>query len=219
MTDVKVRFAAEDEATEVARKLLETMRALEREQRANAQATAAAAKPAKDAAAAFGKMQQSLVGIKNTGGVDAISKRVAVLAQGLRSASTQAASLAKLTAAEAQLQKALRSTNLTLEQRITLERTLRSTQAAIAGQGAVSGLAGGASAALTGLTKLQGVLGALGVAVSIAQFTQFTKTVIDSADALNDGDHDRDDDHDHGAGAWASVAPGAVVAGRFLAHG
>ncbi len=177
---IAVRFTAEDEATEVARKLLDIMRGLEREQKAAAQATAALAAPTKAAAEGFEKIRAAIVGVRNTGGVDAISKRVALLAQGLKSASTQSASLQKLTAAEAQLQKALKNTNLSLEQRITLERTLQQVQSAIRGspvdipQGVIARA-----------QQLHGALVAIAAAVGAARLLGFAKDAVDAADSLN----------------------------------
>lgn len=182
MTDVKVRFSADDQATEVARKLLEVMKGLDREQRAAAAATNGLAKPTRDAATGFERMRTAIVGLRNTGGVDAISKRVAILAQGLTSASTRAQSLTRLTAAEGQLQRALAAGNLTLEQRITLERTLRQVQSTIAGG---SGLTS-PTAAIAGFQRLTGILGALGVTLSALSFGRFVKDAIDAADALGE---------------------------------
>jgi hypothetical protein len=184
VTDVRVKFVAEDQATEVARKLLETMRGLEREQRAAAAETAKLAGPTRQAAEGFERMRRSIQGLRATGGVDAITKRVQLLSEGLRSASTRAQSLARLQAAESQLQRALKQTNLSLEERIRLERTLRTTQSAITG--AVGPQAAGLSTALAGFSRLQGALGAIGVTLSAISFTTFIKDAIDAADAMGE---------------------------------
>jgi hypothetical protein len=184
VTDVKVVFSADDQATEVARRLLEVLRGLQREQRTTAQGASALAGPTQRAAQGFERMRGAIAGLRNTSGIDAISRRVALLAEGLRSASTRAQSLARLTAAESQLQRALRQTNLSLEERIRLERQLRQTQSAIAG-GGIPGAAG-LSGVVSGFQRLQGALGAIGVTLSALSFGRFVKDAIDAADAMSE---------------------------------
>jgi hypothetical protein len=181
-SEVKVVFSAQDQATEVAKKLLETLRGLDKEQKAAAAATAQLAAPAKAAAAGFEQMRKSIAGLRNAGGVDAIAKRVSLLAEGLRSASTRAQSLTQLTAAEGQLVKALQRSNLSLSERIRLERELRNVRGAIAGG---SGLDVPQSA-LQRFQQLHGVLIAIATAIGAIRLVRLAGDVIDAADSLHD---------------------------------
>src|SRR5688500_11443704 len=104
MAEVRVKFSAEDGASETARHLLETLRQLQKEERATGGTTSEVARRSREAADGFTRMAKGIAGIKATGGLDAISRRVSVLSDGLRSASTRAESLTRLTAIEAQLQ-------------------------------------------------------------------------------------------------------------------
>ena len=181
--NVGVRFSADDQATEVARKLLELLRQLDREQKQTASTTSQLAAPAKAAADGFERMRQAIIGFRSgTSGLDAVSKRVALLSQGLKSASTRAASLAELRAAEALLQKELKAGNLTLEQRIQLERQLATTQQAIKG-GAGPDVPEGA---LGRFQQLHSLLLSIAATIGAIRLLGFAKGVIDAADAMND---------------------------------
>lgn len=190
--DVRVRFVAEDEATETARLLLDTLRRLQREERAATQETRQAARQAREAADGFRRMAAGISGLRATGGLDAISRRVQLLSEGLRHASTRAQALTRLTAIEGQLQRALGRTNLSLSDRIRLERTLQQTQVALAGRAGVGGAAGGVAAGGTlaglaaGARQVQGALAAMGIALSGVQFVRFIGGALEAADALDE---------------------------------
>jgi hypothetical protein len=181
--NVAVKFSADDQATEVARKLLEVLRQLQNEQKAAAAAAGTLAAPTKAAADGFERMRQAIVGFRaGTSGLDAVSRRVALLSEGLKSASTRSLSLAGLRAAEVELQKALQKSNLTLEQRIQLERELATTQSAIRGPTNLDVPEG----ALGRFQHLHGVLVSIAAAIGAIRLLGIAKDAIDAADAMEE---------------------------------
>ena len=180
--NVQVRFSADDQATDVARKLLEVLRQLDKQQKDAAASAGTLAAPVKTAADGFDRMSKSIIGLRSsTGGLDAISKRVALLGQGLQSASTRSASLTKLQAAELQLQKALQQSNLTLEQRIQLERELATIRSTI--QGATPDVPQGA---LSRFQQLHATLVSIAAAIGAIRLLGIAKDAIDAADSMEE---------------------------------
>jgi hypothetical protein len=70
------------------------------------------------------------IGRAGTGGLEAVTRRITMLSEGLQIASTRAASLSRLVGIEHSLRTALQAGNLTLQQRIALEQQLARVQAA-----------------------------------------------------------------------------------------
>jgi hypothetical protein len=70
------------------------------------------------------------IGRAGTGGLEAVTRRITMLSEGLQIASTRAASLSRLVGIENSLRTALQAGNLTLQQRIGLEQQLARVQAA-----------------------------------------------------------------------------------------
>lgn len=123
--------------------------------------------------------ERALKSIQNLamGNLSAITQRVALLADGMRMASTRAGSLDVLRRTESALQAQLRATNLTLEQRIALERQLRTTQAAARG-GTLMGRAQNFLTTSPVGQGLAGAIGGIGIAAGVtAGITALTNTV------------------------------------------
>lgn len=141
---------------------------------AAAGAMGGAARASTTAATGIGSAARAIrsAAITASTGIDAISRRIALLSTQLGMAGTRSVAIIRLTAAEAQLTRTLQFGNTTFAQRIRLERELSRTRAALAGR----------QVAATGSGL--GIVGGLGALLSITALVRGYSAITDATDEL-----------------------------------